>query len=126
MSANMKPQGGRNIRGPLLRGLTARSVTGKNGQAAKEEMSLRERGAGCRKNISDASAGRSVFHLTSLFIGLLVREVESGIAVEHLHPGFGEHLAGCLILRFSAAAGRIEHDADLDPAAVGRNYGMQN
>src|SRR5208283_4602699 len=74
MSANMKPQGGRNIRGPLLRGLTARSVTGKNGQAAKEEMSLRERGAGCRKNISDASAGRSVFHLTSLFIGLLVLE----------------------------------------------------
>ena len=44
MSVNMKPQGGKSIQGPLLRGLAARSVTGQNGQAAKEEMSLRERG----------------------------------------------------------------------------------
>jgi hypothetical protein len=38
LSANMKPQGGKSIQDPLLRGLAARSVTGQNSQAAKEEM----------------------------------------------------------------------------------------
>ena len=66
---NMKPQGGRSIAGPSLRGLWGRSATGHNGQAAKEEVSARWRGAGCRKNVSGVPAGRSVFHLTSLFIG---------------------------------------------------------
>jgi hypothetical protein len=67
---NMKPQGGRSIAGPSLRGLWGRSATGHNGQAAKEEISARWRGAGWRKNVSGVPAGRSVFHLTSLFIGL--------------------------------------------------------
>jgi len=33
----MKPQGGRIIAGPSLRGLQGRSATGQNGQAAKEK-----------------------------------------------------------------------------------------
>jgi hypothetical protein len=45
----MKRQGEKSIQGPLLRGLVGRSVTGKNGQAAKEEMSLFERGLDVRK-----------------------------------------------------------------------------
>ena len=63
---NMKPQGGRSIAGPSLRGLWGRSATGHNGQAAKEEISARWRGAGWRKNVSGVPAGRSVFH-PSLF-----------------------------------------------------------
>jgi hypothetical protein len=49
MTANMKPQGGRSIEAPSLRGLQSRSATGQNGQAAKEKMSWR---AGCSENIS--------------------------------------------------------------------------
>jgi hypothetical protein len=67
---NMKPQRGRSIAGPSLRGLWGRSATGHNGQAAQEEVSAMWRGAGCRKIISGLPAGRSVFHLTSPFIGL--------------------------------------------------------
>src|ERR1035438_4293375 len=67
----MKPQRGRSIAGPSLRGLWSHSATGHNGQAAKEEVSARWRGAGCRKIISGVPAGRSVFHLTSPFIGLI-------------------------------------------------------
>src|ERR1035437_5541723 len=67
---NMKPQGRRRRTGtPSLRGLQGRSATGQNGQAAKEELSAIW-GAGCRKNNSGVPAGRSVFHLTSPFIGL--------------------------------------------------------
>jgi hypothetical protein len=68
---NMKPQGRRRRRTgtPSLRGLQGRSATGQNGQAAKEELSAIW-GAGCRKNNSGVPAGRSVFHLTSPFIGL--------------------------------------------------------
>src|ERR1035437_3963007 len=69
---NMKPQGRRRRRRtgtPSLRGLQGRSATGQNGQAAKEELSAIW-GAGCRKNNSGVPAGRSVFHLTSPFIGL--------------------------------------------------------
>src|SRR6516225_8200001 len=69
--ANVKPQGPKSIQGPLFRGLTGRSATGRNDQAAAEEMWLRELGAGCRKNIPAVPAGRSVFHLTSPLIGLL-------------------------------------------------------
>src|SRR5450755_4081947 len=67
---NMKPQRGRSIAGPSLRGLWGRSATGHNGQAAQEEVSAMWRGAGCRKIISGLPAGRSVFHLTSPFRGL--------------------------------------------------------
>src|ERR1700721_4169083 len=67
---NMKPtQGGRNTGAPSLRGLQGRSATGRNGQAAKEEVSALWRGGWMPKNISGISAGRSVFHLTSPFIG---------------------------------------------------------
>src|ERR1039458_9286320 len=66
---NMKPQGRRRTGPPSLRGLQGRSATGQNGQAAKEELSAIW-GAGCRKNNSGVPAGRSVFHLTSPFIGL--------------------------------------------------------
>ena len=72
ISANMKRrQGGKSTQGPLFRGLAGRSATGRNDQAAAEEMWLRELGAGCRKNIPAVPAGRSVFHLTSPLIGLL-------------------------------------------------------
>src|ERR1035437_1025052 len=71
---NMKPQGRRRRRRrrtgtPSLRGLQGRSATGRDGQAAKEELSAIW-GAGCRKIISGVPAGKSVFHLTSPFIGL--------------------------------------------------------
>src|ERR1035441_5630826 len=69
---NMKPQGRRRRRRtgtPSLRGLQGRSATGRDGQAAKEELSAIW-GAGCRKNNSGVPAGKSVFHLTSPFIGL--------------------------------------------------------
>src|SRR5450755_551970 len=41
---NMKPQRGRSIAGPSLRGLWGRSATGHNGQAAQEEVSAMWRG----------------------------------------------------------------------------------
>src|SRR5450755_3032783 len=67
---NMKPpQGGRNTGTPSLRGLQGRSATGLNGQAAKEEVSALWRGGWMPENISGVPAGRSVFHLTSPFIG---------------------------------------------------------
>jgi murein tripeptide amidase MpaA len=69
---NMKPQGRRRRRRtgtPSLRGLQGRSATGRDGQAAKEELSAIW-GAGCRENNSGVPAGKSVFHLTSPFIGL--------------------------------------------------------
>jgi hypothetical protein len=67
---NMKPpQGGRNTGAPSLRGLQGRSATGLNGQAAKEEVSALWRGGWMPENISGVPAGRSVFHLTSPFIG---------------------------------------------------------
>jgi hypothetical protein len=68
---NMKPQGGRSIAGPSLRGLWGRFATGHNGQAAaKKEVSAVWSGGWMSENISGVPAGRSVFHLTSLFIGL--------------------------------------------------------
>jgi hypothetical protein len=39
-------------------------------ELAKEEVSALSQRAGCRKNISGVPAGRSVFLLTSHFIGL--------------------------------------------------------
>src|SRR5229473_1628329 len=70
---NMKPKGGASIEAPSLRGLQGRSATGLNGQAAKEEVSALWRGGWMPENISGVPAGRSVFHLTSPFIGLLAR-----------------------------------------------------
>src|SRR5258707_13024047 len=71
---NMKPpQEGRNTGAPSLRGLQGRSATGLNAQAAKEEVSALWRGGWMPENIFDVPAGRSVFHLTSPFIGLLGR-----------------------------------------------------
>src|SRR5580692_2270757 len=57
----------------LGRGLQGRSATGLNGQAAKEEVSALWREGWMPENISGVPAGRSVFHLTSPFIGLLAR-----------------------------------------------------
>jgi hypothetical protein len=59
----MKPQGGKSIQGPLLRGLAGRSATGQNDQAAAEQMWRLGLGAGCQKNIPAIPAGRSVFLL---------------------------------------------------------------
>jgi len=42
--SNMKPQGGKSIEAPSLRGLQGRSATGLSGQAAKEELSAMWRG----------------------------------------------------------------------------------
>jgi hypothetical protein len=71
---NMKPQGGACIEAPSLRGLQGRSATGLNGQAAKEEVSALRQVGWMPENISGVPAGRSVFHLTSPFIGLLASE----------------------------------------------------
>src|SRR6267378_898614 len=68
---NMKPKGGASIEAPSLRGLQGRSATGLNCQAAKEEVSALWREGWMPENISGVPAGRSVFHLTSPFIGLL-------------------------------------------------------
>jgi hypothetical protein len=59
------------IDGPSLRGLWGRSATGQNGQAAanKEVSAVWSEGR-MSENISGVPAGRSVFHLTSPFIGL--------------------------------------------------------
>jgi hypothetical protein len=70
---NMKPKGGTSIEAPSLRGLQGRSATVLNGQAAKEEVSALWRVGWMPENISGVPAGRSVFHLTSPFIGLLAR-----------------------------------------------------
>ncbi len=68
---NMKPQRGRSIAGPSLRGLWGRSATGQDGRAAaNKEVSAVWSGAGCPKIFRRSHAGRSVFLLTSLFIGL--------------------------------------------------------
>jgi hypothetical protein len=66
------------MRAPSLRGLQGRSATGLNGQAAKEEVSALWRGGWMPENISGVPAGRSVFHLTSPFIGLLARTAGRG------------------------------------------------
>src|SRR5271166_4698392 len=71
---NMKPRKeGRNTGAPSLRSLEGRSAIGLNGQAAKGEVSGVWQGGWMPENISDVPAGRSVFHLTSPFIGLLAR-----------------------------------------------------
>src|SRR5260370_42167248 len=74
---NMKPKGGASIEAPSLRGLQRRSATGLNGQAAQQEVSALWREGWMPENISGVPAGRSVFHLTSPFIGLLARVLES-------------------------------------------------
>ena len=58
----MKRQGEKSTQGPLLRGLTTRSVTGKNGQAAKEEMSPTRAGLDVGK-YSRHSGGEKCFSL---------------------------------------------------------------
>jgi hypothetical protein len=69
--SDMKPQRGRSIDGPSLRGLWGRSATGQNGQAAAhKEVSAVWSEGWMSENISGVPAGRSVFHLTSPFIGL--------------------------------------------------------
>jgi hypothetical protein len=71
MTSDMKPQRGRSIDGPSLRGLWGRSATGQNGQAAaNKEVSAVWSEGWMSENISGVPAGRSVFHLTSPFIGL--------------------------------------------------------
>jgi hypothetical protein len=67
------PQEGRNTGTPSLRGLQGHFATGLNGQAAKEEVSALWQGGWMPENISGVPAGRSVFHLTSPFIGLSVK-----------------------------------------------------
>ena len=76
---DMKPKGGASIEAPSLRGLQGRSATGLNGQAAKEEVSALWQGGWMPENISGVPAGRSVFHLTSPFIGLLASVVEISV-----------------------------------------------
>src|ERR1700730_9864140 len=90
---DMKPKGGASIEAPSLRGLQGRSATGLNGQAAKEEVSALWQGGWMPENISGVPAGRSVFHLTSPFIGLLARGGESTARPDSLARG-GEGLPG--------------------------------
>src|SRR5271166_2036246 len=63
------PPEARNTGTPSLRGLQGRSATRLNGQAAKDEVSAVRQGGWMPENISGVPAGRSVFHLTSPFIG---------------------------------------------------------
>src|SRR5260370_31820210 len=78
--SDMKPQRGRSIDGPSLRGLWGRSATGQNGQAAanKEVSAVWSGGGWMSENISGVPAGRSVFHLTSPFIGPSFRSISCG------------------------------------------------
>jgi hypothetical protein len=78
------PQEGRNTSAPSLRGLKGRSATELNGQAAKRRGVSGVAGGWMPENISGVPAGRSVFHLTSPFIGpfpgfFLVRTVKRRI-----------------------------------------------
>src|SRR4029077_19022507 len=81
MTKMKPPQEGRNAGAPSLRGLQRRSATGLNTQAAKQEVSAVWRRGWMPENISGVPAGRSVFHLTSPFIGLLRHGQD-----ESLHP----------------------------------------
>ena len=74
--SDMKSQRGRSIEGPVAPRLMGRSATGQNGQpAAKKDVSAMWSGGWMSENISGVPAGRSVFHLTSSFIGLLARVI---------------------------------------------------
>src|ERR1022692_2429963 len=75
----MKPQEGRIIAGPSLRGSMGRSAAGHNGRVAKEKTSAVWQGGWMPENISGVPAGRSVFLLTSPLIGLL-DNVDAGIS----------------------------------------------
>src|SRR5271169_2683139 len=119
MSANMKPQGGKSIQGPLLRGLAARSVTGQNGQAAKDELSAVWQGGWMPENISGVPAGRSVFHLTSPLIGLLdgVAHVEQKTDLERKIVSARELAnstnCGVIVEDADVACGKVRHQAAL-------------
>ena len=82
MAANMKPQGGKSIQGPLLRGLTARSVTGKNGQAANEGPSLFGQGLDVGK-IFWHFGREKCFSLDNCFYRTSRPSGNSRIAVQH-------------------------------------------
>src|SRR5207244_12751816 len=70
MTEDMKLHGWeRRIGAPSLRGLQGRSATNQNGQAAKEKMSC---GLDAARIFLASGSGRSVFCLTSPFIGLPV------------------------------------------------------
>jgi hypothetical protein len=70
---DMKPQRGSSIAGPSLRGLWGRSATGQNGQVPKEKTRQYGGGLDAAKILLASASGRSVFRLTSLFIGLIDR-----------------------------------------------------
>ena len=95
--SDMKPQRGRSIDGPSLRGLWGRSATGQNGQAAaNKEVSAVWSEGWMSENISGVPAGRSVFHLTSPFIGLTDpvpnrSAIESPNARHFQNVGVGTH-----------------------------------
>src|SRR5215469_10652849 len=78
IAGNMKRrQGGKSIQGPLFRGLAGRSATGRNDQAAAEEMWLSRAGGWMSKKYSCRSGGEKCFSLdipfnrTSRSCGLL-------------------------------------------------------
>ena|ERR1700730_4913495 len=83
----MKPQGRRRTGAPSLRGLKGRSATELNGQAAKGRGVSSVAGGWMPENISGVPAGRSVFHLTSPFIGLSHSPGDCGrlTKTEHFH-----------------------------------------
>jgi hypothetical protein len=68
---DMKPQPGSSIAGPSLRGLWGRSATGQNGQVPKEKTRQYGGGPDAATILLASASGRSVFRLTSLFIGLI-------------------------------------------------------
>jgi hypothetical protein len=71
MKENMKRLGWeRSIRASSLRGLQGRSATNQNGQAAKEKKEKISCGLDAAKTVLASGSGRSVFRLTSPYIGL--------------------------------------------------------
>ena len=55
----------------------------------------------------------------------LVGEIERRIGVLHVDVHMFERLAGGVIVVLTAAPGRIEHHADLDPASLRRDDGLE-
>src|SRR5258707_8448898 len=71
MTANMKRLGWeRSIGASSLRGLQGRAATNQNGQAAEEKKEKMSCGLDATKTFLASGSGRSVFHLTSPYIGL--------------------------------------------------------
>jgi hypothetical protein len=73
MTANMKQLGWEgSIEASSLRGLQGCSATNQNGQAAEEKKTKGRGGLDAAKTVVASGSGRTIFRLTSLYIGLPV------------------------------------------------------